>query len=624
MAAALRHRGPDGEGFFTGTGPRLRVFLGHLRLAIFDPSAAARQPMTDASGRYTIIFNGAIYNYVELLGELGLAGGRSDTTALLAAWAAWGPGCLTRCNGMFAFALWDAREQALYLGRDRFGEKPLYYSTAVTSPFAAGPTRLVFASEIKALLASGLVAAQPDPQALAEFLSTRDIDHHPERTLFRGIAQVPPGCYLRLDSRAVPQLVRYYHLAPPPDPRARRPLDADLVEEARALLADSVRLRLRGDAALGGSLSGGLDSSLVTVLAVGAAPSYRIFVSEFRDAREAGDESAWAEQVIASLPVPAAAVVRSRPRVSDFAADLESVLYHQEAPFGDTSVCAHFALMRAVAGSGVRVLLSGQGGDEVFGGYGSYYYALLGWLLRQGRVAELGHEVRARLALAADRPLRLVLGAAYHALPAGLRQRAYARRVQAEFPLSPTGERLWRSAPPRFLAGLPALCQGPAARWPRFDAYLMDSVARYALPHILRHDDRNSMAFGIESRAPYLDHRLLELMLGTDPRARIGDGYTKRLLRAVARDLLPEPVRLRVDKRGFFSPQRDWLLGSRELVLDHLSAPPPELRELCNLPALQRTVADFYASGEPRLGGTVWAGLVASIWLTRTVPRLGR
>ena len=124
--------------------------------------------------------------------------------------------------------------------------------------------------------------------------------------------------------------------------------------------------------------------------------------------------------------------------------------------------------------------------------------------------------------------------------------------------------------------------------------------------------------------AEAIDHRLLELMLRTDPRARIGDGYTKRLLRAVAKDLLPEPVRLRVDKRGFFSPQRDWLLGSRELVLDHLSAPPPELRELCNLPALQRTVADFYRSGDARLGGAVWAGLVASIWLTRTVPRLGQ
>ncbi len=624
MAATLRHRGPDGEGFFTATGSRRRIFLGHLRLAIFDPSLAARQPMTDASGRYTLIFNGAIYNYLELLAELGLPGGRSDTAALLAAWAAWGPGCLGRCNGMFAFALWDAREQALYLGRDRFGEKPLYYSTALSPSPAGGPSRLVFASEIKALLASGLVAARPDPQALAEFLATRDIDHYPERTLFQGIAQVPPGCYLHLAATATaPQLLRYYQLAPP-EPGARRPFDDSLVQEARALLADAVRLRLRGDAALGGSLSGGLDSSLVTALAVGAAPAYRIFVSEFRDARERGDESAWAEQMLASLPVPAEAVVRSRPQVSDFAADLETVLYHQEAPFGDTSVCAHFALMRAVAASGVRVLLSGQGGDEVFGGYGSYYYALLGWLLRQGRAAALAREVRARLALGADRPLRLGLGAAYHALPPRLRQRAYAQRVRAEFPLSPAGERLWRSAPPRFLAALPALCQGPAARWPRFDAYLMDSVARYALPHILRHDDRNSMAFGVESRAPYLDHRLLELMLRTDPQARIGAGYTKRLLRAVAKDLLPEPVRLRVDKRGFFSPQRDWLLGCRELVLDHLSLPPPELRELCNLPALQRTMADFYASGDAQLGATVWAGLVTSIWLTRTVPRLGQ
>ena len=153
MAAALRHRGPDGEGFFTGTGtgPRLRVFLGHLRLAIFDPSAAASQPMTDPSGRYTIIFNGAIYNYRELLAELGLPAGRSDTAALLLAWAAWGPKSLGRYNGMFAFALWDAQEQALYLCRDRFGEKPLYYSLgagAAARPPLSLPVHLIFASEI--------------------------------------------------------------------------------------------------------------------------------------------------------------------------------------------------------------------------------------------------------------------------------------------------------------------------------------------------------------------------------------------------------------------------------------------------------------------------------------------
>ncbi len=619
MATAIRHRGPDGEGFFADRGPGLQAFLGHRRLAIFDPSADAAQPMTDASGRYTLLFNGAIYNFVELRRELGLPAGRSDTATLLAAWAAYGPDCLKRCNGMFAVALWDAHQRALYLGRDRFGEKPLYYSLV---PGSAGPPSLMFASEVKALFASGRVPVAPDRQALAEFLATRDIDHHPTQTMFVGVAQVPPGCYLRVAAPGVvPQLTRYYQLGPP-DAGARRPLDAALIEEARALLDESVTLRLRGDAALGGSLSGGLDSSLVTALAVRSAPDYRVFISEFRDAAEPGDESQWAQQVVAALPLPAAQVVRSRPQQQDFAADLEQVLYHQEAPFADTSVCAHFALMRTVARSGVRVLLTGQGGDEVFGGYGSYYYALLGALLQAGRAAELWGEVQARTALAADRPLRLLLGAGYHALPGALRQQVYTRRVRAEFPLSPVGKQLWHAAPPRFQSGLPALCHGPAARWPRFDAYLLDSVARYSLPHILRHDDRNSMAFGVESRAPYLDHRLLELALRTDPRARIGDGYTKRLLRAVATDLLPASVRLRVDKRGFFSPQRDWLLGSRELVYAHLTAPAPALRELCDLSALQRTVARFYQTGDAQLGATVWAGLVSSIWLTRTLPRL--
>jgi asparagine synthase (glutamine-hydrolysing) len=522
---------------------------------------------------------------------------------------------------MFAFALWDARERVLYLGRDRFGEKPLYYGSPTVASPLAGPATLVFASEVKALFASGLLLAQPDRQALAEFLATRDVDHHAERSMFVGVSQVPPGCYLRLDAgSATPRLCRYYQLAPPPE-RGRRSLDAELTEQTRALLTQAVRLRLRGDAELGGSLSGGLDSSLVTALALPAAPAYRVFISEFPDAAEPGDETGWAAQVVAALSLPAAAVVASRPRAADFAADLEAVLHHQEAPFGDTSVCAHYAIMRQVARSGVRVLLSGQGGDEVFAGYGSYYYALLGALLRQRRPAELLADVRARVALAADRPLRLLMGAGYHALPQGLRQRVYARRVGTEFPLSPAGHKLWQSAPPRFLLGLPPLCLGP--RWPRFDAYLMDSITRYALPHILRHDDRNSMAFGIESRAPYLDHRLLELALQTDPRARIGAGYTKRLLRAVAKGLLPEPVRMRVDKRGFFSPQRDWLLASRELCAAHLGDPPAELRELCDLRQLRRVEACFYQSGDARLSGPLWAGLVASAWL-RSVPRLGK
>ena len=197
MARAVRHRGPDGEGVLVESGRGGTLALGHRRLAIIDPSEQAAQPMTDVSGRYTLVFNGAIYNFVELLGELGErapAGCRSDTAALLYAWRAFGPGCLSRLNGMFAFALWDRAEQALYLVRDRFGEKPLFYSRA-RAPGTG--LQLLFGSEAKALFAAGALVPRAALRGLAQFLATRDVDHEPERTLFEQVEQVPAGCYLR-------------------------------------------------------------------------------------------------------------------------------------------------------------------------------------------------------------------------------------------------------------------------------------------------------------------------------------------------------------------------------------------------------------------------------------------
>lgn len=627
MARAVRHRGPDGEGVLVERGARALVALGHRRLAIIDPTEHAAQPMTDASGRYTLLFNGAVYNFVEILRELGErapAGCRSDTAALLHAWAAWGPGCLVRLNGMFAFVLWDRVEQALYLGRDRFGKKPLFYARA-----PAEGVHLLFGSEVKALLASGLLAARPELRGLAQFLATRDVDHEPERTLFTGVAQVPAGCYLRaslVGERLDLRSERYYRPAPP---SLRRPLDEALVREARELLDDAVRLRLRSDVPVGGSLSGGLDSSVITALAVRREPSYRVFVSSFAGASvdasagESGDETAWAEQVLAALPVPPAAIVRSSPTADEFARDLLTVLYHQEAPFADTSICAHFALMRRVAGAGVKVLLSGQGGDEVMGGYPSYFFVLLAELLRARRLQALVHEARARHALTAEPVHRLILGALYQAAPPRLRQHLYALRVRSQFPLSVEGERLWRSAPARFADEPPPLCAGPAAAWTVFDRYLLDCIARYALPHILRHDDRSSMAHGVESRAPFLDHRLLELALATDPTARLGDGLTKRLLRGAAQGLLPEAVRQRVDKTGFYSPLMGWLLADEARVRDELSVLPPELCGLSRPAGITDAVEALYRRRERSAAATVWTALVVTLWLRRTLPALG-
>lgn len=625
MARAVRHRGPDGEGVLVESGRGCTLALGHRRLAIIDPSEQAAQPMTDVSGRYTLVFNGAIYNFVELLGELGErapAGCRSDTAALLYAWRAFGPGCLSRLNGMFAFALWDRAEQALYLARDRFGEKPLFYTRA------PGPgLHLLFGSEAKALFASGALAPRAAPRGLAQFLATRDVDHEPERTLFEQVEQVPAGCYLRAallpGERLDLRRERYYRLSPP----QRRPLDDELVDEVRALLDDAVRLRLRSDVPIGGSLSGGLDSSVVTALAVARAPAYRVFISSFAPAGgappEPGDETAWAEQVLSGLHIPPAAVVRSSPTAGEFARDLLTVLHHQEAPFADTSICAHFALLRRVSEAGVKVLLSGQGGDEVMGGYPSYFFVLLGELLRARRLRALWHEALARRALVGEPPERLLLGALYQAAPPWLRQPLYALRVRAQFPLSPVGERLWRSAPARFLSEPPPLCQGPAEAWSPFDRYLLDCIARYALPHILRHDDRSSMAHGVESRAPFLDHRLLERVLATDPTARIGDGYTKRLLRQAARGLLPEPVRLRVDKTGFFSPLLGWLLADEARVRAELRVLPPELVELARPAGVADAVEALYRGRQRGAASTVWTALVATLWLRYTLPALG-
>lgn len=624
MTTALKYRGPDGEGHFRDRGLGQTLYLGHRRLDVFAPGPVGAQPMSDPSGRLTVAFNGAIYNFVELASELGVTGEarRSDTAVLLAAWATWGPACLGRLNGMFAFAMWDAAERTLYLCRDRFGEKPLHFAVG-----DGGGVRLLFASEVKALFAAQLVRPRVDRAQLAEFVATHNIDHRIGATFFSGIEQVPAGCYLRIGPQDRPgsQLrpLRYFSLAPP---ARQRSLDADLVAETRALLDDAVAIRLRSDVAIGGSLSGGLDSSLLTALVAGRpvpARQYRIFSCQFPHASEPGDETAWAAQVIRHLG--RTGLERVQPTAADFAADLETVLFHQEAPFADASICAHFALMRAVRTAGVKVLLSGQGGDEVFAGYGSYYYVLLGALLGSGQPAQLGHHAARRARLTGEPLARVLAGAAYHALPAHLQQHLYKRRRDGGYPLSPAGRALLDAAPARFGGPLPSICRLPESAWSRFDVYLIDCMARWALPHILRHDDRNSMAFGIESRAPYLDHRLTELLLQVSPVARIGDGYTKLLLREVATGLLPEPVRLRVDKRGFFSPQGDWLRACEGQVRAACGELPAELAELTDGRRLATLVDRFYREqpGSPAngLGAIIWSAFVTSLFLGRVLPR---
>lgn len=631
-----RHRGPDGQGQLQATDPiaPAHAYIGHRRLAILSPGPEAQQPMSTSDGRYTLSFNGAIYNFVELAADLNLPSSlrRSDTAVLLHAWAQLGPACLPRLNGMFAFAVWDAHQHTLHLVRDRFGEKPLCYALG---PRPNLPTlRLAFASEAKALLATGLCAPDLDLGPLCEFLATHDIDHHPGRTLFSDLRTLPPGCHLRLDPGGRVHIQRYYSLPPPP--RARS-LDGaagpTLIAQATELLRDAIRLRLRSDVPLAGSLSGGLDSSLLTALAIEAraqpsphvsALPYPLFSCQFPDAARDGDETAWVQRVQAHLGLRDLHTVT--PTATDLLGSLDTILYHQEAPFADTSIVAHFALVQAAQAAGIKVLLSGQGGDEIFVGYPGYQHALMASLLRRGQLSDLLHIALARRD-AASASLRQQLAATlYHALPSPLHQAVYALRRQGALPLSPDGQRLLRQAPPRFTDRLPALCSGSPQDWTLFDRYVCDSIERFSLPHILRHDDRNSMAVGIESRAPYLDHRLLALMHSVDEASLLRDGYSKRILREVARGRLPEALCQRRDKRGFFSPQRTWLLHPRtqERVRAACARLPAPLDALLDGRRLQEQIDRFYSGGQDDLSGAVWLAWVSAEFVAGTLPRLVR
>lgn len=633
MLRAQAHRGPDGQGQQVLTGTAATLHLGHRRLAIFSTDATGHQPMADASGRYVISFNGAIYNYRELAEELSVPGerARSDTAVLLAAWAAFGPAALDRLNGMFAFALWDRVEQTLYLCRDRFGEKPLHY---LTEDVLTKGVRLLFGSEIKGLFAAGPHMVQPaaqhlDTQALLEFLATHDVDHQPGRTLFRHVRALPPGCFARLAPGLRLSLHRYYQVAGGP----LRSLDAaqdetggeTLVRETRALLADAVSLRLRADVETSCSVSGGLDSSVIAAIAAGtqgsAGSPYPAFSCQFPQASMAGDESGWARQLHEHLS-PKLRLHVITPTADEVEASMDRLLFHQEAPCADASIAAHYHLMQGVRAAGQRVILSGQGGDEVFGGYPSFARVFLGELLQTRQWMGLWGELAARAGQTGESLLPLAAAALYHALPNPLRQRIYAFRRRSALALRPEGKRLLAMSAPRFSHAPPELCAEDGPTFSHTQRYLLSCLSQWSLPHILRHDDRNSMAFGIESRAPYLDHRLLALSMRVTPRSLLGNGWGKRLLRLAASELLPPAMTWRVDKRGFFSPQADWLWALEARVRQTCQPLPAPLDEMLWPRATQALLDGFYREKRAALADPVWLLWMGCEYVTRTVPRL--
>jgi asparagine synthase (glutamine-hydrolysing) len=503
MLRRLAHRGPDDEGFLSD-GP---MQLGVRRLSVID-LVTGHQPLASADGRHWIAFNGELFNYLELRAELGSRGRtfrtRSDTEVLVNAWAEWGPACLERLIGMFAFAIWDGRE--LVLARDRLGEKPLYWTR--------DGTRLLFASEIKALLAE--VPATPN---LDERFPVLEAALEPE-TLFKGIWSLEPGRYLRWDGRTV-EVRRYWRL--PEGPVDERD-EAELAEELLALLADAVRLRLRSDVPVGLFLSGGLDSSLLAAL---ARPE-EVFTCRLPYG-EAYDEYVHAETMARALGVEPRSVLLTP---EEFRRELPRIVWHLDQPIATASSAAEFALAR-LAREHVTVVLGGQGSDEAFGGY-----------VRHVLMTE-EERLSASELLRDYRPLaRILWGADVFGDPAARYFELLRRGVgDAE----------------------PALARVREAFARRGTLVDRLGAADFALvfPSLILMNDRAAAAYGLENRTPFLDHRVVEFAFRLPASAKIRGFTTKAVLRRAARGLVPDAIVDRPDKKGLAVPVQRWL--SREL-----------------------------------------------------------
>ncbi len=588
----LRHRGPDDEGYlgihpasgtavpFGGPDSRVelpdvasaefsaRIWLGHRRLAIIDTSAAGHQPMASADGKKWLVYNGEIYNYRELRQELGQAGcvfsSRTDSEVILAAYEKWGEGCLQRFNGMWALAILDMERKCLFLARDRMGIKPLY--------FFRDKDYFVFASEIKSILTYPFVAKKINREVVFDYLALGYEDREDE-TAFKNIYELPPAQHMTLrlgDHRC--DLKKYYELDFQAEPRPLEPgklpeYSRDLLE----LLVRSIRLRLHSDVPLGSCLSGGIDSSAIVCLVSGilrespvaaVGDRQKVFTACFPG--QAIDESGYAKIVAAKAGAAWHPVV---PQAGEMAHDLADLVYCQELPFGSTSIYAQYRIMKAVRQEGIKVLLDGQGGDELFGGYRQFFPPYYHELLTHFLWHELGMNVRgiAHSPFGASYLLKGVFkNIAKKITPAAIKN--FARKKIAE-KNGLLNEEFSRACQHRYQRGI-------EFEFFSLNEMLGSYMTGFHLKSLLRYEDRNSMRFAIESRTPFADDNdLIAFMFQIPAAYKIHQGWSKFLLRRTLAGSVPEPVLWRRDKIAFATPEASWLRQIKNELRFYASGP---------------------------------------------------
>lgn len=601
----VAHRGPDGRGwevFDSAAGP---VCLGHRRLAIIDVSDAGLQPMADPSGRHHLIFNGEIYNYLELREELRALGevfrSDSDSEVLLRAYMVWGQDCLPRLRGMFAFVIWDRREQRLFAARDRFGIKPLYVS--------ASSRHVAFASEIKQVLALAGVSGRMNVPRIHDFLA-HGISDHTAETMFEGVSQLRGGEWMAVDASGATPVATTRRWYPVPD-TALALDEAGAAARFRDLLSDAVRLHLRSDVPVGSCLSGGLDSSSIVCLMAGLMPpGEKVNTVSACYEEKSVDEKPFMDAVVAHAGTTPHDVY---PRAEDVFQRAADITWHQDEPFGSTSIFAQWCVFEEARRAGVKVMLDGQGADEQLAGYHFGFRYHFATLARQGRLLEMLRTIRERQAYHGASVSEQLQRYVAPLLPAGLA--GFLRRKQTELMQHDwLGSQLLRERgnPAGALAVAAAELGLPEPTDIRNHCLTMTFASN--LQMLLHWEDRNSMAHGIEARVPFLDHPLVEFSLALGNDHKIVGGDTKRVLREAMRGVLPESVRLRRDKLGFATPEQAWFRGPlRGLIHEGVETTLRRYPDLLNAAGV-RSLRDDMLDGAQPVDFKLWRIVSLGIW----------
>ncbi len=559
MTDAIAHRGPDGEGFWINENNT--VGFGHRRLAIIDLSDAGKQPMHLTSGamsgvrhlssdptlskgegekpRYTITYNGEIYNYIELKEELLKKGyafhTQSDTEVILAAYDCWKEECLQQMDGMFAFAIWDEQEQQLFAARDRFGEKPFYY-------FFDGE-QFLFASEMKALWAAG-VEKNINHTMLLNYIGLGWVKNPVDlsQTFYTNIICLPQSHFLKLNLRdGKNEITQYWDL----DKETISAIsEAEAIEQFQNLFNIAVKRRLRSDVEVGTSLSGGLDSSsIAATISQLQTNKLQTFTASFPGFEK--DETTYAKQVADQFHLQQHLVT---PTAETLLNDWQQLLYHQEEPFQSGSIYAQYKVYELAKQHGVKVILDGQGADETLAGYHKYIHWFLQEKSRQSSVVSRELKSFASNNIPVEWSWKNKLAVRFPELAAvQLESKAYkeikfSAGFQSDyFKTNITKQTLYK----------------PIVR--KLNDLLYYNTMQFGLEELLRYADRNSMAHGVEVRLPFLNHELVQFIFSLPSHYKIHNGFTKHILRESMKNALPSSIVYRTDKIGYEPPQQQWM-----------------------------------------------------------------